>query len=169
MSKKSKIALMIIVGPIMCLVYYRMFFGGFDKRNIVKYDVVLIKNPEYHGGAVRGSPSWYFKTDKNTFELDNINPLDISKQEIRQIKKGDSLTIYSYEYFSFSSFLRKSNNRIIIHGLKTGKLNKYYPNLIQQVIRDLDLQVFWSVHFLAILGGFAIYSRKKKNDTTNSA
>ena len=151
----------------MSLAYYRMFFSTFDSNDIVEYNVILSQNPEYHSGAVHGSPSWWFKTEHLTFELNNINPLNISKQEISQLKKGDSLTIYTYEYFSIPSFVGKLNERTTIHGLKTRKLNKYYPQLIKNEIRDLDVQVFWSIHFLAVLGGFAIYSNHiKRNKTT---
>lgn len=84
-------------------------------------------------------------------------------------KKGDSLTIYTYEYFSIPSFFRKLNHRITIHGLKTARLKKYNPQLIKKDIRNLDVQVFWSINFLAVLGGFAIYSNYiKKNNTSNS-
>lgn len=151
----------------MSLAYYRMLFSTFDSNDIVEYNVVLIENPEYHSGAVHGSPSWWFKTEHLTFELENINSLNISKQEISQLKKGDSLIIYTYKYFSIPSFFRKLNGRITIHGLKTGKLNKYNPQLIKKDIRDLDVQVFWSINFFAVLCGFAIYSNNiKRNNST---
>lgn len=160
---------MLIVGLVMSLVYYRMFFSNFDNNDIVEYNVVLNQNPEYHSGAVHGSSSWWFKTEHQTFELHNINSINISKEEIYQLKKGDSLTIYTYEYFSIPSFFRKLNHRITIHGLKTARLKKYNPQLIKKDIRNLDVQVFWSINFLAVLGGFAIYSNYiKKNNTSNS-
>ncbi len=169
MNKNLKIVLMIIAGFVLSLVYYRMFFSNFDKNNLVEYNVVLIQNPEYHSGAVHGSPSWWFKSKNQTFELNNYNPVNISEQEIRQLEKGDSLTIYNYQYFSIPSFLGKLNDRIIVHGIKAEKLKKYYPHLIKKHIRELDVQVFWGINFFTLLIGFTIYSDnlKKKNNTTN--
>jgi hypothetical protein len=162
MSKKLKIVLIIFLGLFISLIYYRMFFSNFDKNNIVEYNVVLIQKPEYHNGA-RSSPTWWLKSKHLTFEIEHYNPLKISKQEIQKLKKGDSLKIYNYDYISVPSL---GNNRIIIHGLKTSKLNKYYPQLIKKKIRDLDVQVFWSIHFLAVLGGIGYYYDKKTKNTT---
>lgn len=163
MSKKFKIVLIIFLGLFISLIYYRMLFSNFDKNNIVEYNVVLIQKPEYHSGAVHGSPSWWLKSKHLTFEIEHYNPLKISKQEIQKLKKGDSLKIYNYDYISVPSL---GNNRIIIHGLKSSKMNKYYPQLIKKKIRDLDVQVFWSIHFLAVLGGIGYYYDKNTKNTT---
>jgi len=158
---------MIIVGLGMVLVYYRMFFSNFDYRSIRKYEVVLIQNPEYHGGAVRQSPSWWLKTKHQIFELQNINPVNISDKEIHQIRRGDSLKIFTYEYFSIASFFRGLNGRVTILGLKSNQINKYNPTLIKKHVRELDIQAFWVFHLFMAITSFAFYSdmMKKKYNT----
>lgn len=159
-----------LIGAILTSVNYRMFFASFDYQSIIEHNVVLTENPEYHTGGVRGTPSWWFRTVDQTFQLNKNNPNNISKKEINQIKKGDSLILFSYQYYSISSFIDFLNGRTSIFGIKSKNLTKFDPILIQNHIREMDVKGFWGFNIFLIFTLMFMYSDwlKQKFNTSNT-
>lgn len=141
---------------------YRMFFASYNPKSILTSTGYLSKKPEFHSGGVRQSSSWWFYMDGQCYQLNNLNPVDISKKEILNLDLNEKITFYSYEYKSIPSFFDFLNNATRLVGIETDHFKKFSHKKVWDDIRRMDVQIFWGLNFFLIFLLFVVF--RKKND-----
>ena len=164
MNNQIRIFLVIILSFILIHINYRMFFVHYDNKLIELHSGYLDSNPQLISPN-KGS-FWQMSINNKKFELRYIN-LGIKDSEIKKIRKGEKITLYSYNSFSMMSLFDYLNGRTTVLGIKTNNIVKNKSFYIINNVKSMDFKGFIFINPFVFLALYAIYEDYKKKKTEN--
>lgn len=159
-NTKKRIVYAVLLAIPLCYNLFHLCFIGFQKEKLHAVSGTLIGMPRYHN--LKGGYEWLFRIKGNSqiYRINYINPANINKEDIRRMKYGDSVTIYTYNDRSFVRYIHFLNGNQDVVGLTwNGERHLSYRNIADS-LKETNLTSLFFWIFMCGIGYFQLFFYK---------
>lgn len=105
-NTKKRIVYAVLLAIPLCYNLFHLCFIGFQKEKLHAVSGTLIGMPRYHD-VYKGYDKWLFRLsgNKQVYCIHANNPAKLDQSAIWKMQAGDSVTVYTYDDWSFARFV----------------------------------------------------------------